>query len=275
MGSFSEMMSRALNPNLRLPAKPEQIQPVTTTPASGWGPAPTGYYPEHNAETIGEVRDDYPVTEAHNSPGGPRVPVELLNAAEKVDQHPFIQVSASWTPAPSFGNGRPDGLHDPLTDGPPEPVVRLLASWWYPRSGTSRTRYMDVPDGRRFPAVGSQDGQSWTYYVDTDIAAGPYDPAIPYDPDNPEGTGQNTDSLRALPPSPAHGWSEIPVASGVSLQASKQRGKSKIKGQQQYVGQNRLANSTYAGQTYSQQTAHVTNPAGATSVANDPWRERG
>lgn len=275
MGSFSEMMSRALHPDRRLPAKPDQIQPVTATPAIGWGPAPTGYYPDHNAETIGQVSNDCEIIEAHNSPGGPRVPVEPLDSAERVDQHPFIQVAATWTPAPSGLNGREDGRHDPLTDGPPEPVVRLLGTFWYPRSGTSRTRYMDVPDGRRFPAVGSQDGQSWTYYVDTATAAGPYDPAIPYDPQHPEGSGQNADSLRALPPSPAHGWSEIPVASGVRLQASKQHGKNRIKGQQQYVGQNRLANSTYAGQTYSQQTAHVANPRGATAVVNDPWRERG
>jgi hypothetical protein len=221
---------------------------------------------------MGQVRDDYPVTEAHNSPGGPRVPVQLLDSAEKLDQHPFIEVAATWQPGPSGMNGRQDGLHDPLTDGLPTPTLRLLSTWWYPRSGTSRTRYMDVPDGRTFPQAGSQDGQSWTYYVDTDTATGPYNPVIPYDSTNPEGTGQNADSLRALPPSPAHGWSEIPVDSGTKLM---RRQNKQIKGQQQYVGQNRLANSTYAGQTYSQQTGHVANPAGATAVVNDPWRDRG
>ncbi len=272
MSRFSEMMSRALNPNNRLDTRPNRIQPVTQTPAIGWGPAPTGYQPDHYAEQIGTVHNDFQVTEAHNSPGGPRVPVEPLNTAEKVDQHPFIQVAATWQPAPSFGNGREDGFHDPLTDGLPEPVVRLFGTYWYPRSGTSRTRYMDVPDGRTFPGTGSQDGQSWTYFLDTPTAAGPYNPVIPYNPDAPEGTGQNADSLRALPPSPAHGWSEIPVASGVALKRGQDQ---QIKHQQQYVTQNRLANSTYAGQTYSQQTAHVQNPAGSQQVANDPWRERG
>jgi hypothetical protein len=272
MGHFSEMMSKVLNPDVRLPVKPNRIRPVTTTPAIGWGPAPTGYYPDHWAATMGQVRDDFPVTEAHGSPGGARVPVEPLNAAQKVDQHPIVQVSATWTPAPSGLNGRRDGRHDPLPDGLPEPVIRLFGTWWYPRSGTSRTRYMDVPDGRAFPATGSQDGQSWTYFVDQAIATAPYAPVIPYDPENPEGTGQNADSLRALPPSPAHGYSEIPVASGVKVQAGK---RTSIKGQQQYVGQNRLANSTYAGQTYSQQTSHVANPAGASGMVEDPWRDRG
>lgn len=272
MGRFSEMIAEIRNPSARLPKQPDRIQPVTDTAALEWGTSPTGWYPDHNAETMGQVRDDYEVTEAHHSPGGPRVPVEPLNTAEKVDQHPYVQVSATWTPAPSFGNGREDGHHDPLTDGPPEPVVRLLGTYWYPRSGTSRTRYMDVPDGRTFPTIGSQDGQTWTYFVDTGIAAGPYDPAIPYDPEHPEGTGQNPDSLRAIAPSPAHGFSEIPVDSGVALGRRQDK---MIKGQQQYVGQNRLANSTYAGQTYSQQTKHVANPAGSASVVNDPWRDRG
>lgn len=272
MGRFSEMVTRARSPEVRRSTKPERIQPVTTTPALDWGPAPTGWYPDYNADRIGRVHNDYPVTEAHGSPGGPRVPVEPLNSAELVGQHPFVQVAATWQPAASGLNGRQDGRHDPLTDGLPEPVVRLMGTWWYPRSGTSRTRYMDVPDGRRFPATGSQDGQSWTYYVDAAVASAPYAPVTPYDPQNPEGTGQNPDSLRALPPSPAHGWSEIPVDSGVKLQASK---RTKIKRQQQYVGQNRLANSTYAGQTYSQQTSHVSNPPGHAQVANDPWRDRG
>lgn len=274
MSRFSEMVSKVLNPNNRLATRPNRIVPVTDTAAIEWGPAPTGYYPDRNPSHMGTVRNDFPVTEAHGSPGGPRVPVEPLNTALKLDQHPFVEVAATWTPAPSWGNGRPSGRHDPLTDGLPEPVVRLFGTWWYPRSGTSRTSYMNVPDGRRFPSTGSQDGQSWTYFVDSAIASGPYNPAIPYDPEAPEGTGQNVDSLRALPPSPAHGWSEIPVNSGVKLQASKQKaGKHKIKGQQQYVKQNRLANSTYAGQTFSQQTAHVQNPQNG--LVNDPWRERG
>lgn len=269
MGTFSEMMSKVLDPSLRLSTKPKQIQPVTETAAIGWGPAPTGYYPDRNPEHLGTVRNDYKVTEAHNSPGGPRIPVEPLNTAERVDQHPFVQVDATWTPLPSGLNGRQDGRHDPLTDGLPQPTVRLFGTYWYPRSGTSRTRYMDVPDGRTFPGVGSQDGQTWTYYVDTATAAGPYDPVTE---GSSNGAGQNADSLRALPPSPAHGWTEIPVVSGPELM---RRQNKKIKGQQQYVTQNRLANSTYAGQTYSQQTSHVRNPSGATSVVNDPWRERG
>lgn len=274
MGRFSEMLSEIRNPNLRLGKQPDRIQPVTDTPALEWGVSPTGWRPEHPAATMGEVGGamDLTVYEPHNTPGGDRIPVEPLNGSLKLDQHPFVEVAATWHPAPSGMNGRKTGRHDPLPDGLPEPTLRLLSTWWYPRSGTSRTRYMDVPDGRQFPATGSQDGQSWTYFVDTATATGPYDPVIPYDPTNPEGTGQNADSFRALPPSPPHGWSEIPIESGVKIMRTQN---AKIKGQQQYVGQNRLANSTYAGQTYSQQTKHVANPAGSSQVVNDPWRDRG
>lgn len=260
MGRFTEMISPVRRPDRTLPVQPDRIRPVTGAPPMDWGTSPTGWQPDHNAETLGRVSAGYPVREPNGSDGGPRVPVEPFDGSERVDQHPYLQVSASWLPS-SLGNGRLDGLHDPLTDGLPQPVLRLLSLHYYRESGASRTRYMDVPDGRSFPAVGTQDGASWTYYQDAATAMEPYQP-------DPE-TGYHKDSFMKLPPGPAHGWSNVPVMGGAQLKRKQDRD---IKMQQQAVGQNRLSNSTYAGQTYSQQTRHVANPSPG---AVPSWRGRG
>lgn len=260
MGRFTEMLSPRRDPSRVLAVQPARVRPVTSAPPMDWGPSPTGWRPDFNQETMGQVRDDYPVYEANNSPGGPRVPVQMFDVSEKLDQHPFLQVSARWLPS-QLGNGRKDGLHDPLTDGLPAPVLRLYSNHYFRRSGTSRSRYMDVPDGRRFPVTGSQDGASWTYYQDAKTASEPYQP----DPTS----GYHKDSFTKLRPGPAHGWSNIPVMSGPALKLKQD---ADLRMQQKAVGQNRLANSTYAGQTYSQQTRHVANPVPGTVPS---WRGRG
>jgi hypothetical protein len=126
---------------------------------------------------------------------------------------------------------------------------------------------MDVP-GRAFPSTGSQDGSSTTWFQNVNAATAPYniDPAA-YDPKYPEQTTDMPDSLSAIPAGPAHGWSNVPVANGYVLARNQDRRRK----HQQNVAQNRLANSTYAGQTYSQSTAHVSNPAGyQTAYAGTP-----
>lgn len=259
MSFFSEMITQMRNPQKRLNAAPNRIQPVTQSTANSWGPAPTGYYPDFNQETMGQASNDYPVHEPNGSPGGPIVPTTAVNA-EKVDQHVFTQVSGTWTPMThAQGNGRPTGKHDPQTDGPGQPEQRLLSTWYYRGSGNQRNSYMDVPDGRTFPATGSQDGASTTWYQSIQAAMAPYniDPAA-YSNTDPYGSTAMPDTLSSIPSGPSHGWSAIPVASGTKLhrlQTAKRVG-------QQNVGQNRLAQSSYAGQTYSQSTAHVQNPKG-------------
>jgi hypothetical protein len=218
----------------------------------GWEVRPTGYYPDHNGETMG--RFDTPldnlVVAPYGSPGAPGVVcTEPGSSHDRVDQHPFLNVAATWTPSP-YGNGRPDGLHDPLTDGPPRPEVFNASLHYHRRSGASRTTYMDVPDGRRFSQTGTQDGVTTVWYVDTAAALEPFNP----DPK----TGQHRESLFKLPPGPSHGWSSIPAVPSPIQDADKI---TKLR-RQKNVKQNRLANSTYAGQTYSQQTAHVANPTG-------------
>lgn len=267
MGFFSEMFSPGKDPGRELTRRPNQIRPVLQQTADDWGPAPTGYYPDRNADNIGQVYNDYPVMEPNGSAGGAVVPTTAVNA-ERVDQHVFMQVSGTWVPIThEQGNGRPTGRHDPRTDGPAAPVPRILSTWYYRGSGSQRTAYMDVPDGRRFPRTGSQDGSSTTWYQSIAAALAPYnvDPAA-YDAKRPEESTAMPDSLTAIPAGPNHGWSAIPVSTGPMIV----RNQTRRRRQQKNVGQNRLANSTYAGQTYSQSTAHVANASGAPVSAVTP-----
>jgi len=265
---YSEMFRRAPDPGKRLNRAPHQIQGgvATTAQNTGWGPAPTGYYPDYNDEHPGNIATPglYPsniVVDPYGTPGGGNVPVEPGDRYDRVDQHPLLLVTATWTPSP-YGNGRYDGEVDPLVDGPPRPELSNMSMHYHRESGASRTTFDNVPDGRRFPATGSQDGGTTVYFQDAALAMAPYNPATP--------GGQMPDSYRQIAPGPAHGWSAVPVmnAGRDDLKKLKQ-----LK-QQQNVKQNRLANSTYAGQTYSQSTAHVANPAGVPD--NVPsWRTRG
>lgn len=260
----SEMYTPPVVPSRRFDQMPHAIQPGNQGLYNGWAPRPTGYQPDHNGETMGRIDTplNNPVCPPYGSPGAEGlIPTEPVSSHERIDQHPYLEVSATWTPDPSWGNGRPDGGHDPLTDGPPRPEIRNLSLYYYREAGSSRTRFMDVPDGRRFLANGSQDGSSTTVYVDSAIACAPFDP----DPK----TGQHPDSLKRLAPGPSHGWSSVPVIDTRVQDADKR----KVLRQQKSIKQDRLANSTYAGQTYSQQTAHVRNPVSGGNVPS--WRSRG
>lgn len=265
---YSEMFRRAPDPGRRLNRAPHQIQggPATTAQNTGWGPAPTGYYPDYQDSHPGNVANPgvYPtniVLDPVGTPGGPVFPTEPGDRADRVDQHPVLHVTATWTPSP-YGNGRYDGEVDPLVDGPPRPELYNMSLHYHRESGASHTSFRNVPDGRRFPVVGSQDGSSTTYYVDSAASMAPYAPGTP--------GGQMPDSYRQISPGPAHGWSEVPVMNAGREDLKKM----KALKQQQNAKQNRLANSTYAGQTYSQSTAHVANPTGGTVPAL-PWWPNG
>lgn len=170
---------------------------------------------------------------------------------ESIDQHPYLQVSATWTPPPA--GPRRDGRDDPLTAGPPRHEPRLLGMFQRATAGNSISRLMDVP-GHTFPTTGSQDGASTTWYVDPGVAMAPYtiDPV----------TGQQPDSLKTVPPSPAHGWTAQPV---FNVKATENRKALSELRQQTGNRGDRLAASTYAGQSYSARTAYVANN-GSTSV---------
>jgi hypothetical protein len=209
-------------------------------------PAPTGYYPNRKNAQQGVVTAS-PVM-AYRDPARR----EVGDQSEAVDQHPFLEVAATWQRA-SYEHR--DGRNDPLAAGLPTPVIRLLQLFYQRAQGSSDTRFLDVP-GRVFPPYGSQDGVSWAYYQDARLAMAPAD-----------ANGQAADSLRALPPSPAHGWTSIPAINATQAEVRK----SGVLVQQHTPHQDRLSNATAAGQTYSQRTAHLPRTTGSTPS----WRPRG
>lgn len=206
-------------------------------------PAPTGYYRDmtgvHQGHATlsrvhGRLYHDYGTVEH--------------SYTERIDQHGYLQVTATWTPPPM--GPRRDGRDDPLSAGPPRPTPRRTGLFFRVAAGTSKTRLDDVP-GHVFPKRGSQDGASWTWFCD------PIRQLAPFTPDAK--TGQNPDTLRAIPPSPAHGWTSQPVMNVKAVENAKA-----IALIQQQAGRNeRLAPSTYSGQSFSARTARVSNPGSA------------
>lgn len=201
-------------------------------------PAPTGYYPH----VRGQLQHPVTVGPVYDSLYRPAV-VGSMDRYETIDQHPYTYITNTWTP-PAVVD-RPPGVHDPLMDGPAQPSIRTLALHYRRWAGASVTAHYDVP-GRVFPRNGNQDGASWTMYQDVTRALMPYDTAQTTN-------GQMPDTLRALPPSPAHGWAVRPK---LNEQAALLAKTGSLR-QQTAPRQERLANSTYAGQTYSQTTAHA------------------
>ena len=252
MGAVSRMFVTHLDPERRLNQAPHGILPTTDTTAPGWRPAPTGYYPDHYADRMGRVRPKDPVLSPDRC-----VPLEPGNTFDRIDQHPYLQVDATWTP--DEPSARPTGRHDPLTDGPPQPTVRMSQVYYHRAAGSSRTRFMDVPDGRRFSPTGTQDGVTTVWYQSAGAAMAPV---------NSDGTIPETRAQ--LGPGPVHGWTAIPVINAQAAELAKAKALVQMKNR----GQGRRASSTFAGQTFSQRSAYVSNPAGANGPTPS-WRTRG
>lgn len=219
-------------------------------------PTPTGYYPHVRGHlsapvVVGPCYDDlYRTTVVGaNDPG------------ERIDQHAYAYVAQTWTPPRD--TQRPSGIQDPATDGPPQPSISGLSLHYRRQAGASVTQYYDAP-GHTFPRNGSQDGAAWTFYQDVTRALMPYDPAQTVN-------GQMPDTLRALPPSPPHGWAVRPLISWKTAVNAK----TAVLTQQQAPKAELLANSTYAGQTYSQTTARAGAGGGATFGTVHSRRGRG
>lgn len=237
--------SRTLDPGRRLAVRPGDEKPK-----------PTGYYPDMQGIRSRDYVSDHDVLSY--GPFGNRPARDSIgDCSIRVDQHPYVQVDATWTP-PRDGPRR-DGRYDPLEDGPTAPVLRILQLFYQRAQGTSTTAFQDVP-GRQFPATGSQDGATWVYYQDARLAMAPAD-----------ANGKAADSLRSLPPSPPHGWTSRPVINATQAETRK----AGMLRQQQTPHQDRLAPSTAAGQTYSARTAHVGQGVQRTGAAMPSRRPRG
>lgn len=216
----------------------------------GW-PAPTGYYPNDRGHLQTPVPGQNYDTDQDAYATHATVIQGDLSWTETIDQHPYVRINATWTPAPNFE--RPDGHHDPLTDGPPPGTIDNMHMYYTRQQGTSQTHLLDVP-GHRFPTSGSQDGAAWTTIQDLQQTMRPYDASlttpISVDPSIPR---EMPDTEREIAPSPEHGWTSQPLE--ISTQEILK--KTKALTQQQPGKQEFLANSTYAGQSYGTQSAHV------------------
>lgn len=240
--------------------KPKSFREVAhrrgSMPGTG-APVPTGYYPNMSGSPGYVVGENEVYDQLYRASV-----VGSLDCYETIDQHPWIKIDQTWVPPEN--TERPSGHQDWATDGPAPPTLANLSLHYRRQAGASITQYMDVP-GHKFPKNGSQDGSSWTTYQDVTRALQPYDPS------KLDANGQMPDTLQTLPPSPPHGWTSRPA---VNAQAAL-NAKAATLVQQQPVRAERLANSTYAGQTYSQTTARDGGVPGATFGTVHSRRGRG
>ena len=263
-----EMFTVPEDPGLETRAYPGSITNLdgTANPQELSPSRPTGYLPDaralpqvpynRDADTAGII--EYSDT---------RFPPEILDGAEQVDQHPFLHVTATITVPDDCP--RRTGTRDPMISGPARPDTVLLSLFQYTGAGTDNTKFKDVPDGRVFPAYGSQDGSTWTIYEDATAALSAFNNSASPVPADPSQTATAQPSLGRLAPGPSHGWTSVPVVNEQQIAINKARA---LK-QQLPPHQDRKANSTVAGQTYSQRTATVQQAAGIgpTPGADQAW----
>lgn len=266
---MGEMFTVPEDPGYETGAFPGAVTNIdgSTDPQEITRARPTGYLPD--ARTMPQipydrVRDTQGIVEWSDS----RFPPEILDQSELLDQHPMMHVTATITAADSAM--RKTGTRDPMNSGPARPDTVLLSIFNYTGAGTDRTTYMDVPDGRVFSPFGSQDGSSWTIFQDATASLTGFNNTGQPVPIDPSMTATAQPTLARMAPGPSHGWTSIPVVNDKQMQNDKALHLLK---QQQSPHQDRKANSTVAGQTYSQRTAsvHQAAAAGPTPGADAAW----
>lgn len=227
-------------------------------------PAVTGYYPDLYAsglqQAVGKVPifpDQYQQTGAYQG----------SIYAEQVDQHTVLHVSQTWVPPVCYD--RPDGRSDPAAAGLPRPDIDFTSNYFYQQRGATDTHLLDAP-GRTFARTGVQDEVSWTWVTSGRMQMAEYDPALLVDI---QGRMEMPDTLRAMAPAGAHGWTAQPPTTHqeeLNSKAAQLR-------QSQNTDRNLLANSTYAGQSFGARTRHVGGPASrvSTSVRGGTGNGRG
>lgn len=228
---------------------------------------PTGYLPD--ARTMPQVpynraRDLQVPMEYCDS----RFPVEMLDRSELLDQHPMMHVTASITVADD--NPRRTGTRDPMISGPARPDTVLLSLFQYTGAGTDNNKYMDVPDGRSFSPYGSQDGSTWVIYQDATAALASFNDTGSKVYEDPSRTPSAQPTLSRMSPGPSHGWTSVPV---VNVKQYENNKSVQLK-QQLPPHQDRKANSTVAGQSYSQRTQsarQAAGTAGPSPAADQAW----
>jgi hypothetical protein len=139
--------------------------------------------------------------------------------------------------------GRESGIHDPLPDGPVRPSLRLLLTGWRRESGTDSTRNFD-PKRRGYIPVGWQDGSPTRIWGGTPGFFQAY---------GSRGTGELLEADSSgnvmIPGSTPHGLHTHTVNPRRNTLKTYRDTPQMRPGRQ-----DRLANSTRAGQSYSQTT---------------------
>ena len=128
-----------------------------------------------------------------------------------LDQGPYLLTVQSWVPDRNLE--RPDGRTDPAAAGLASPDLRWESTYYRRGSGSDSTPFVGAPGVTRTP-YGWQDGASWEQFQDQGEALAAYgtrpltrtstDASVPL---------EMPDTMRALPPQPAGGWTSLPVNS--------------------------------------------------------------
>lgn len=189
----------------------------------------------------------------------------------QLDQGPHLQVVQSWVP--DGNTERPDGRTDPAAAGLASPDLRWHSLYYRRGSGSDSTPFVGAPGVTRTP-YGHQDGASWTFFQDQQAGLAEYgsqpltatskDPAIP---------AQMPDTMRALQPQPAGGWTSMPVQS-IGEQILAQQAQMGHQGQQA-TSQEFTANSANVGSVMHTRMRKAGQDAQPGMVGGIPGGRRG
>lgn len=152
------------------------------------------------------------------------------------DRHPYLAFQTEIT-------GRDSGVKDPMLDGPPMRVLRMLSRDWTMWQGSDNTEFADdlsrdynkwgYQDGTVTTIFGGQPGYWRPYGTQADLAVVP----------------RHTSGAEQIPAGPPHGLHTHTVTSRRMTLRSYRANPQMVPGRQ-----DRLSNSRRAGQSYSQTT---------------------
>lgn len=223
------------NPNVRKSETPQGV------------PAVSGWFPN---VLMGTSKGG--PKEVHRGPQNPTASDTIRPSFTENDQRIVYQRyswrrdSSRWVPPEE--TDRFSGTQDPLASGPARLTTRTFARIFNRQVGTTDTRNLDNTVTAK-SLYGQQDGVSWTVKVDPVLA-------------NPRLTPQSDESsVIRIPPAGPHGLhSRNPMNNKAKSNAN-----FAAQPQQRATGQNKLANSNRAGQTYSATTKHLTGTTNVTT----------
>lgn len=190
----------------------------------------------------------------------------------QLDQGPYLETVQSWVPDDMYPQ-RPTGRTDPAAAGLAAPDLRMECLYYRRGSGSDSTAFVGAPGVTRTP-YGWQDGASWTYVQDQKLDLAPYGtlPLTPTSTD-PSIAAQMPDTMRALPPQPAGGWTSVPVQS-IGQQVITQHAQMAHQGQQA-TSQEFTANSGNVGSAMLTRMRHAGTGAEPGQVGGIPGGTRG